>query len=347
MILFDCERLRKPFTGQYTYCKSLAEALAEEAKTRRTPLGIYAPEESAGFLPDIPHKVWHRYQKYLMLPGRQVQLFHVSNPLSLYIPRLSRIPLITTIHDLNFLHYTHNMRKLSRHADRTDKAYDRSDCIITISEFSRQDILSRYGDRKRVEVIYNGVDPYEGPVHKPANVPDGPFLLSVCRIAKSKNLHILPVLLEGNDLHLVLVGKIIDQEEVTEIMEEGRKRGVADRIHLTGPVPEADKHWYLRHCTAFLFSSLTEGFGLPIIEAMLYYKPVFCSDRTAIPEVGGDCAFYFNHAFDPDGMKQEFERGMRDFQNGKITPEAMRSHTSRFSWKAAARKYYDVYESLL
>ena len=52
--------------------------------------------------------------------------------------------------------------------------------------------------------------------------------------------------------------------------------------------------------------SLAEGFGLPVIEAMTYGKPVFLSRRTSLPEIGGDKAFYFNDEFDPDGMKEKF-----------------------------------------
>ena len=80
---------------------------------------------------------------------------------------------------------------------------------------------------------------------------------------------------------------------------------------------------------------------------MQYGIPTFISDRTSLPEIGGDCAFYFNHEFDPDGMRQEFEEGMSDFRSGVITPEAMKRRAALFNWETAAKKYYDIYESIL
>ncbi len=346
MILFDCERLRKPFSGKDTYCRNLATALEKESRTRAEKLGLYMPACAEPFLEALPHRPWHRYHKWFFRAGSDVRLFHRTTPLTYYFPK--NVPLVTTVHDLNFLHYEPNPRKREREDRCTRIALDVSERIVTISNDARRDILKYYGDPgKPIDVIYNGVTRYSGPVTRPADAPDGDFILSICRLTRSKNLQTLPPLLAGNDFKLVIIGKNIEDGQVEEILAAADKWNVRDRVIFTGGIPEDEKHWYLRNCKAFLFPSLAEGFGLPVIEAMQYGIPTFISDRTSLPEIGGDCAFYFNHEFDPDGMRQEFEKGMSDFRSGVITPEAMKRRATLFNWETAAKKYYDIYESLL
>ena len=346
MILLDCERMRKPFSGKYTYCRDLATALEKESRKREEKLGLYLPSCAGPFLEDLPHVAWHKYHKWVFRAGKDVRLFHRTTPLTHYFPK--NVPLITTVHDLNFYHFERNPRKKEREDRCTREAIERSERIITISQAARRDIFEIYGDPgKPVDVIYNGVTTYDGPVTRPADAPEGEFILSICRLTRSKNLQTLPPLLSGNDFKLVIIGKDIEDGQVGEILAAADKWNVRDRIIFTGGIPEAEKHWYLRHCAAFLFPSLAEGFGLPVIEAMQYGIPTFISDRTSLPEIGGDCAFYFNHEFDPEGMQLEFERGMSDFRKGIITPEAMKRRAALFSWESAAKQYYDLYESLL
>ena len=346
MILMDCERMRKPFRGKYTYCHDLAIALARESLRRTEPLGLYYPSRAGEFLPEIPKTPWHRYQKWFFRVGRDVKLFHRTTPLSRYYP--TNVPLVTTVHDLNFLRDGSSPSKRREEDRRTRDSIRRAERIITISEDARRDILDWYGDPlKPIDVIYNGVTPYTGPISRPASVPEREFLFCVCRLTRSKNLQTLPPLLKGNDLFLVLAGSDMHDGHVEEILDAAAKWGVKDRVILTGPVPESEKHWYLSHCLAFVFPSLAEGFGLPVIEAMQYGKPIFSSDRTSLPEVGGDCVFYFNHDFDPDQMRQEFELGMAGFAAGRIPVEKMNAHRAKFTWEQAARQYYDLYEQCL
>jgi glycosyltransferase involved in cell wall biosynthesis len=155
---------------------------------------------------------------------------------------------------------------------------------------------------------------------------------------------VLPALLAGNDYELVIAG-LNNYEYGKEVEEAARLFGVADRVKLIGPASEAEKYWYYKNCEAFLFPSYAEGFGLPVIEAMFHGKPVFISDRTSLPEVGGDAAYYFR-SFEPDAMRQVFAAGMADYADrmpvGKIKQQA-----AKFSWNKTAAEYIDVYKQLL
>ena len=86
---------------------------------------------------------------------------------------------------------------------------------------------------------------------------------------------------------------------------------------MLGPISEAEKSWYYRTCYAFAFPSLSEGFGLPVAEAMSVGKPLFLSDRTALPEIGRDIAFYFRD-FNEHRMQHVFRRGMEKYSDHKM-----------------------------
>ncbi len=94
-----------------------------------------------------------------------------------------------------------------------------------------------------------------------------------------------------------------------EILRLARAEGVAERVLLPGNVTDAEKYWLLANAEAFVFPSLAEGFGLPVVEAMSLGKPVFLSTRTSLPETGGPEAFYWPD-FDPRAMAEVFTRGM-------------------------------------
>ncbi|HET8924177.1 MAG TPA: glycosyltransferase [Candidatus Acidoferrum sp.] len=155
-----------------------------------------------------------------------------------------------------------------------------------------------------------------------------------------KNFHVLPGLLVGNDYELVIAGNPnADYEKV--VRAAARSHGVENRVRLLAPINEAEKFWYFRNCHAFAFPSLAEGFGLPVVEAMYYGKPVFLSEHPALKEIGESVAYYFTD-FDAQAMRQVFDRGMADWQApGKS--EQIRQRALRFTWDQAACDYLSLY----
>ena len=120
--------------------------------------------------------------------------------------------------------------------------------------------------------------------------------------------------------------------------------GAADRLHILGPVTEADKAWYLKHCEAFFLPSLAEGFGAPVVEAMNFGRPIFLSNLTSLPEIGGDAAFYFEN-FEPGHMRDVFEEGMKKYAQGNLKQRII-NRAADFSWEISAQQYVDVYKAM-
>ena len=143
---------------------------------------------------------------------------------------------------------------------------------------------------------------------------------------------------------MVIAGRLAEPDYISGIKRQAEEMGIADRLHVTGPVPEEEKAWYLCNCLAFIHPSLAEGFGAPVVEAMSFGKPLFLSNRTSLPEIGGDIAFYFS-SFEPDHMHQVFKEGMHQYTQ-KNMYEAIVRRGKEFDWEKNALKYLEVYKSL-
>ena len=345
MLVFDCEKLRHPNTGLYHFCDQLAKALLRQDVERRLnrQFALYLPEDLAAAYAPCPVVPFRSYHKY-WLRSSDITVWHSAYQLTHFFP--SRVPVLQTVHDLNYLYEDVSDRKRREYSRRLERHLRQVSRLVTVSNYTRMQLLEHFdvGDRP-VDVIYNGCNLYEGPVCPPTAIPAAPFFFTIATVLPKKNFHVLPCLLQHNDYHLCIAGN--PSPYVDDILAEARRWGVAERVHVLGPVREEEKHWYLKHCEAFLFPSIAEGFGLPVLEAMQYGRPVFLSDHTCLPEIGGTHAYYFPHDFDRRAMQQVLENGLSDFAAHPRKAEQMEQYAQSFSWDEAARKYMDVYQQML
>lgn len=344
-VIIDCYKMKTANTGLYHFCFHLVNALQKKAANAKESISVFAPKNIRTTFPDNILQVnshwWNSLR--LNLPSHY-KIWHETYQLGKFHPVSTKQKTVLTIHDLNFL-YERNQKGLKTELQILQKNIDRSDKLIAISEFTKKDMLTHVDTHgKEIEVIHNGCSIYNGKLVQ----PDGehakrPFLYSLGTILPKKNFHVLPCLLKDNDYNLIITGKL--SAYANQIMDEAKLWGVEKRVFLTGPIQEAEKQWYLKNCTAFLFPSIAEGFGLPVVEAMYYGKPVFLSSRTSLPEIGGSVATYFNDQFDPEGMREEFYNGMNRYKT-IITPDEISKNAQRFSWDKAAEHYWNIYNSL-
>lgn len=344
MFVFDCERMKYPNTGLHVFCDSMASNLVRQAEKEGCSMEFFVPSQYVGrWGSNVSYRTVKEWNKLYLPCSSDIRVWHASHQQTSYIPP-RKVRMVLTVHDLNFL-YEKPEHKHQRYLDALQYRLDRADSVVAISENTKRD-LTRYLDLrgKYVEVVYNGLNFFDGDERPPVVKPEGEYLFSVGTVLPKKNFHVLPVLLRGNDYKLIIAGNRSKYEN--DIMEEARKWGVEDRVSIIGPVDEAVKYWYIKNCTAFLFPSVAEGFGLPVIEAMYYGKPIFLSDRTSLPEIGGDFAIYFNHDFDQEKMLQEFSSGMEKFRRGEVDMDNMVRHALGFSWERTARRYLEIYREL-
>lgn len=343
--LFDCERMKNPYTGLFEYCLQLGKALKTTADTEDETM-FYVPLKYKNYFGDNSQYYIHSpVHKFFPLKIKQVDIWHSSNAQPAFIKSVRKMKRIITIHDLNFLYEKSSQIKIRKYLKAFQKNVDRADAIVTISEYAKNDVLNHLKTgNKPVSVIYNGCNVQEFPDYAhPIYCPAVPFLFSIGTVLPKKNFHVLPCLLKNNDYELIIAGKGNDGY-IQKIMEEAKRHNVENRVKLTGAIKNEDKYWYLKNCSAFLFPSLAEGFGIPPIEAMHFGKPVFLSTKTSLPEIGGQYAYYFND-FDPENMREVFETGMNHYVQTNSESLIIR-HANQFNWEKSAKTYWEIYKSV-
>ncbi|MBQ8133032.1 MAG: glycosyltransferase family 4 protein [Clostridia bacterium] len=205
--------------------------------------------------------------------------------------------IVSTIHDLaEFVvpeKYSRKQANIRRMIVRHQVKL--SDQIITVSEYSKQDICKRFSlPSDKVKVIYNSVEtPEVTELKKPEK-----YFLYVSEIERAKNLASLIrayALLPENikeEYKLYVVGK--KGNDYDNVMALCKKNNIVSRVKFFGFVSDKELSDLYASAYCFVFPSVFEGFGLPVLEAMAKGTPVLCSDSSSIPEVGGDAVLTFS-----------------------------------------------------
>jgi glycosyltransferase involved in cell wall biosynthesis len=343
-IIVDVERMKHPYTGLFYYCKNLAVNL-EKYHSDTFDFHFFAYPK-APFPSHLKRMNRTQLDKFYLTKPRKYKLWHATWQDTKYVPR-NNMKFVYTIHDLNFLYTDKPEYKKKKLLQAVQEKIDRADAITVISNFVKNDVEKNLDLKgKKIDVIYNGVEVNEYPeFDNPRYRPSGKFLFTVGTVLFKKHFHVLPALLVNNDFELVIGGIHPDPEYIKKIWKEAEKYGVKDRVKLTGPITDEEKYWYMKNSEAFLFPSISEGFGLPPIEAMRLGKPVFLSTLTSLPEVGGKHAYYFEN-FTPEHMQKVLEEGLRDY-NENNRKEGIIKWSEQFNWKKAVSDYVDVYKRVL
>ncbi len=288
----------------------------------------------------------HDVQRWLHLRREPFALWHILHQFNRFLPPRGTPHLVETVHDLNFLRLK-SRTKADAYRRRLAQRLQRRSAVAVISRFVADDLVRELAaPALPLHVIHNGATDLTPLAREPvAGVEPSGYLLHVSRLAPSKNVDALVELATlWREQSFVLAGNASPQMR-EELAGKVAARGLRN-LHLTFDIDEARKAWLYANCRGFLFPSLTEGFGLPPIEAMHFGKPVFLSKLTSLPEVGGDVAFYFD-GFEAAAMRDAIERGLASWRADPSLADAARARAAGFSWKACVDRYVDVYRALL
>lgn len=276
-----------------------------------------------------PYDVWHSLQQFpSCFPNKKSKF-------------------ILTIHDLNFLIEKNEEKKL-KYLKKLQENVDRADYITTISDFTKETIESHINLRgKTIRTIYNGImiNP-QGANYKPNFADDRKFFFSIGIFNKKKNFHVLlPIMEHFKDYKLIIAGdKNTSYGE--QVQQQIKDMNLEDQVILAGKIDESEKIWLYSHCEAFLFPSLAEGFGMPVIEAMKFGKAVFIGKITSLPEIGGNFAFYFDN-FDEEYMSLFVKSKLLYYkENQEILSEQIKEHANKFSWQTCISQYLNLYHEI-
>lgn len=252
---------------------------------------------------------------------------------------------ITTLHDINALKgmadgFYERFRQWS-----VPRVLSNSEKVITVSEFSKQEIQDYLGiDESKLEVVYNGIDPYylsDAP-GEPVSLPDR-YLLFVGGLNPRKNIKGLVKayrrVRETTDIDLVLAGP------KNKAIFESYRLEEDPGVHHLGFLSKAELKYTYSNATVFVFPSFYEGFGLPPLEAMACGAPVVASNTSSLPEIVGDAAL----TTDPTST-DDLSVAITTCISNKSTREKLirkgHERSENFTWDNSLNKLISAFESV-
>ena len=285
----------------------------------------------------------------------QIELYRKAPPCDVFWSPHYNIPLLpirakkgmVTIHDVYHLAFWHTLSLPQKIYAKfmINQALRRSDVVITVSEFSKREILKYTGTSKDITVIYNGIN--KNFFTEAMSEEKGNYILYVGNVKPHKNLvRALEAfsLLEAQDLKFKIVGKkenfITADKEVEKVAQK-----LGDKVEFTGYVSDNELRELYQRARLFLFPSLYEGFGFPPLEAMSCGCPVIVSNAASLPEVCGDAALYC----DPYNPADIAVRIKQLLCNEALQAELRKKGTERvklFSWERCAHETHEAIEGL-
>ncbi len=290
--------------------------------------------------------------------GRQIRktkadLVHFPFPQQ---PVLYRGKTVTTFHDLTTLRFTNPDKNLVVFRLKQKifewvmkRAASKSEDLIVPSEFVKKELVGFFGVKEqKINVIYEASEAINQALEPLPELLNKQFIMYVGRPTPHKNLERLIdafALLKSQhpQLQLVLAGK--EDANYRRVRESAAKRGVGG-IVFTDFVSEGQLRWLYETCEAYVFPSLSEGFGLPGLEAMMHGAPVVSSNATCLPEIYGEAAHYFDPT-DVQAISDAISEVLTDKNLRQKLIIAGKEQAKKYSWQTMAEKTLKLYNQIL
>lgn len=370
-IAFDAKRAFLNTSGLGNYARTLVKSLNEyypdnnytlftsrqsesdfqKFATSQKNISIQEPQN---FLDKTFHSRWRSYGITELLNERHIHVYHgLSNELPFNINRFKGKQIVTTT-DLIFLRYPNLYPYLDRriYNKKFRHACDVADVIIAISEETKRDIEHYYSiSENKIKVIYLSYDElyYQKltaeriqQVKSKHRLPET-FLLYVGTIEERKNLlTIVKALKQVKDIQLVVVGN--KKSYFNRVMEYIAANKLQNRILFLENVENSDLPVIYRNAAIFIFPSVFEGFGLPIIEALTSKTPVITTRGGCFPEAGGPDSIYINPT-DENELAEKINYLLTSETIRKQIADKGFEYAQRFHPKNITRQLMAIYKS--
>lgn len=271
----------------------------------------------------------------LFIPAHTSPLFHRPG-----------LKTVVTVHDLGaeYLPQLHQLKQRLYLKWVTNYQLKNATKLIAVSKATKDDLINKIGIKaKKIEVVYEGYDKDKFKIQSSKfknNVKAKGYYLFVGTVQPRKNLARLIKAMEKFPGRLVIAGgKGWDADSIYSLP---KKLGIEDKVKFLGYVPEKDLPGLYFGAQAFVFPSLFEGFGLPILEAQACSCPVLTSNLSSMPEVAGKGAIYVN----PYSVESIIE-GMKEVvRNKQKLVKLGLENVKKFSWENCAKETLQVLESV-
>ena len=282
-----------------------------------------------------------------LLKKSDFDIFHPTYYDPYFLRYLKGKPYVITVHDMiherlkEFVHPKNPILLNKR------TAINNANGIIAVSQSTKNDLIGLYGiASEKIDVIYHGSSKLNENHKISFNLPDK-YLLYVGSRKNHKNFSffvksIIPLLESHKELFLVCIGTQFNKEELAELTE----LKVIDRV-VSFTANDSEIAYAYHNALAFVFPSLYEGFGIPLLEAFSLGCPVICSDIQVFKEIAQDAALYFDplNSFSINDIITNYIDNIKDLREDLVLKGKTRSKC--FSWDKAAELTKNVYEKVL
>jgi len=302
----------------------------------------------------ILFKIWFNRSVTKALKKYDIDVFFSPDG---YLSLKTDIPQIGVIHDLNFEHHPEDIPKAARKYLRSyfPKFAEKATHIITVSDYSKQDIIKTYGvEPSKVSAFWNGVSEHFQPISNEAQSETrskfsggNEFFLFVGALHPRKNIKRLVEAyqryLDGNpdaQEDLVIVGTLL-WKQLKESMDV--PESLQHRVHFVGHASRDELAAIMASAKVFTFVPYFEGFGIPLLEAMQSGTPVLSGNLTSLPEVGGDAVVYCNPMDVNEISIKLGELSNNEALRAELSAKGI-DRSKQFSWNKAAEGVWSVLE---
>ncbi len=305
------------------------------------------------------YRLWYRLR--LPLPVQwftgKLDLFH--SPDFVLPPVYGRIPTLLTVHDLSFVHYPETFpERLVSYLNRVVPwSVGRATHILADSQATKDDLTAVWqAAPEKVTVLYSGVHARFQPVTEGAKLTavrqryqlgSAPYILAVGTVQPRKNYQMLirafQPIAQTHPHNLVITGGkgwLMD-----EMLAEVARQGLHGRVHFPGFVADDDLPTLYSGAALFVFPSLYEGFGLPLLEAMGCGVPVIASNASSLPEVAGEAAIQLSPHDQNAWTTAAYTLLSNPQERTRLVAAGFRQ-ARRFTWEQSAHQLRQLYEQL-
>jgi len=315
-------------------------------------------------LPTKNKFTWNLWTLPKYLRQNPVAVYHTQYITPWFVPK--EVKIVTIVHDISFNFFPQLIKFSDLFFLRVliPISLKRSDKVMGVSQFTRDEIIKFYNiNPEKVDYIYNAVsDEFLSPpageevseekiaeVRKKYDLPEN-FILYMGTLQPRKNI---PQLIEAyaatknklGGIKLVICGNRQAYNFDKKIDEAVAKNDLSEEVFFPGYIDEKDKRFVFAAAQAFIFPSLYEGFGIPVLEAMSQKIPVLASDIPSLKEIAGQGALYFDITSIADFSQKLYDICVNNDLRAQLIQSGM-ARISFFSWKNSAQKMLAIYRKL-
>jgi glycosyltransferase involved in cell wall biosynthesis len=313
------------------------------------------------------YPMWEQFALPKAASEAGCQILHCTSNTA---PLNCKIPVVVTLHDIIYMesNYLRILTGSSTSYQKFGNVYRKlvvprvvkmSQKIITVSHFEKNRIGEFFGIKgdNRLTAVYNGVSQHFKPITEEAelkrvkekyHLPDHFFFFLGNTDPKKNTKGTLKAFSDflkqtGTDYKLVMLD--YDRNELEKLLDEIGDKNLIDRIVLTGYVINTDLPAIYGQSKVFLYPSLRESFGIPMLEAMACGVPVITSNTSSMPEVAGNAAFIID-PFKPEEITEAIVKLVNNEElRAKLIDKGL-EQAAKFSWKAMAQSVLEIYREI-